>query len=382
VITDPLAVFLTLAVVVSVAVGLERRLTLVRRLSPALVGILVAMALSNVGILPESSAAYDLLMGRGVSVGIALILLSVDVRTVLVAGPRMLAAFGIGALGTAVGAIVGGLLLSEVVGPETWKLSGQFVGTYTGGGVNFAALGRAFETSSTLFTAATAADVIITALWMATCLAVPVILGYRATEVTRDSASSAEADRPLSLEHGLHTSGRAIGLGDAAALIVLSVGSVWLSEQLGHALPAIPDVLWLTTIVLLLAQARVVRSLPGSALWGNYLVLLFLASNGARSVVARIFEVGPAVFYFALVTVAVHGVIIFGLGRLARLDVGTLTVASQANIGGTASAMAIAGARGYSDRIVPGVAVGLLGYAIGNYLGFGVAALVRAWLGA
>ncbi len=45
----------------------------------------------------------------------------------------MLAAFGIGAVGTAAGAITGGLLLSGLVGPETWKLAGQFTGTYTGG---------------------------------------------------------------------------------------------------------------------------------------------------------------------------------------------------------------------------------------------------------
>ena len=72
-------------------------------------------------------------MGTGVNVGIALILLNVDVRSVLSAGPRMLAAFGIGAVGTAVGALVGVLTLSSLVGAETWKLAGQFTGTYTGG---------------------------------------------------------------------------------------------------------------------------------------------------------------------------------------------------------------------------------------------------------
>ncbi len=117
-------------------------------------------------------------------------------------------------------------------------------------------------------------------------------------------------------------------------------------------------------------------------MFGNYLVLLFLASNGARSVIATLVAVGPPVFYFALITVALHGVVIFGIGRLARIDVATLAVASQANIGGAASAMALAGARGYADKLLPGVAVGLFGYAVGNYLGFVVAALMRGWLGA
>ena len=59
----------------------------------------------------------------------------------------------------------------------------------------------------------------------------------------------------------------------------------------------------------------------------------------------------------------------------------TASPCTQANVGGAASAIALAGARGYSDRLLPGVAVGLLGYAVGNYMGFAVAALMRGMLG-
>jgi uncharacterized membrane protein len=110
---------------------------------------------------------------------------------------------------------------------------------------------------------------------------------------------------------------------------------------------------------------------------GNYLLLLFLASNGAKSVFANIIDMGPAVLYFALGVITVHGLTIFGVGRLFRIDMGTLAIASQANVGGSSSAMALASARGYGERILPGIAVGLLGYAIGNYLGLVVASLMK-----
>jgi uncharacterized membrane protein len=319
-------------------------------------------------------------MGPGVNLGIALILLSVNLRSIMQAGPKMLAAFSIGAVGTAVGATLGTLMLSGLVGPETWKLAGQFTGTYTGGGVNFAALGRAFDTSSDMFTAATAADVIVTAVWMATCLAVPVMLGRVRQPLAPQPTTSPSPDNHATLERALHSSGRPVALADMAALVMIAVGAVWVSGQLGSMVAGVPDVLWLTTVILLVAQIPAVKRLTGSAMLGNYLLLLFLASNGARSVVANMLEVGPAVFYFALVIVAVHGVVIFGVGRLFRLDLATLAVASQANVGGAASAMAIASARGYANCLLPGVAVGLLGYAAGNYLGFVVATVVRATL--
>ena len=114
---------------------------------------------------------------------------------------------------------------------------------------------------------------------------------------------------------------------------------------------------------------------------GNSLLYLFLAGNGAQSLVSEMLAAGPALFLFALITVATHGLVIFGVGRLLKFDAGTLVVASQANIGGAASAVAIATARGYGDKLLPGIAVALAGYAVGNYLGFGMGTLARTMLG-
>jgi uncharacterized membrane protein len=393
-IRDPTAVFFVLAAVVAVAVTLEARHKFFRSLGSALVGILLAMVLSNSGIIPGDSSAYVFLGGPAVSAGIALILLSVDVRTVIKAGPTMLAAFAVGAVGSAIGASVAAYVLADSIGLETWKLAGQYTATYTGGGANFAAVGAELGTSGELFAAAIAADVILTAIWMAICLAVPVMLGTRlataSASVGRPGARppSKEALHPETqpsasdgAERMLYSSVGDVGLVDLAALAVIVLGTLWASDVLGQSLAPVPGVLWLTTIALLLAQIPAVQRLRGAGVIGNYLVLLFLASNGARSVVANIFAVGLPVVYFAAMTVAIHGIVIFGLGRILRLDLRTLAVASQANVGGPASAMALATARGYSDRLLPGMAAGLLGYAVGNYSGLAIAALMRGVLG-
>jgi uncharacterized membrane protein len=276
---------------------------------------------------------------------------------------------------------------SGAVGPETWKLSGQFAATYSGGGANFAAVGEALGTSPELFTAGIAADVIITAVWMTTCLAVPVVLARWNPQPARPEpegldavAATASVDKD-SLEQTLYASRRPMKLTDVAALVTLGIGTMWAAERIGELVPVLPDVLWLTTLALLLAQVPTVRRLAGSAVIGNYLVLLFLASNGARSVIANIVQVGPGVFYFAATVVAVHGVVIFGIGRLAGLELSTLAVASQANVGGPASAMAMASSRGYTSKLLPGVAAGLLGYAFGNYSGYVIAQIMRGVLG-
>ena len=116
----------------------------------------------------------------------------------------------------------------------------------------------------------------------------------------------------------------------------------------------------------------------------NSLLYLFLAANGARSLFAEMFthvhRGANALPPRACLggdprTRDLRG------GRLLRFDAGTLAVASQPNIGGAASAVAIASARGYGDKLLPGIAVALAGYAVGNYFGLGMGMLAWALLG-
>ena len=387
-ISAPLPVFLTLALVVVISIELEKRFAAARTLGSVLVAIVLAGVLSNSGVLPLRSETYDVLGGLGVNLGIALVLLGVDVRSVLQAGPRMLAAFGLGAVGTTIGAVGGGFLAKSAIGPETWKLAGQYAGTYIGGGVNMVSVGRALETDPDIFSAAVAADNVTTAVWMVACIAAPVVLAPLWPRVSPGAdGDGAKGMRPEATPapgapvNEFASSRGPLSLKEFALLSLLAAGAVWVSGVLAARTPGIPQVLWLTTIALIAAQVPAVKSLSAGPVLGNYLLHLFLASLGAQSVVSEILRVGPAVFYFTVLVVLVHGLLLFGGGRVLRLDLPTLAVASQANVGGPASAMALATARGYADRLLPGVAVGLIGYAVGNYIGFGVAHLMRILIG-
>ena len=373
---DPVLVLIALAAIVWGAIELERRFAAARALGAAMIGILGAMLIANVGLLPAQSLAYDWLQGYVINLGVAFILLSVDLRSVMRAGPTMLFAFGLGALGTAIGATIAGISLADTIGPEHWKLAGQYTGTYTGGGMNFSALRGVFDTSSDLFTTAMTADILVTAFWMLACLSVPLVLRRPKPHAQTAPTKKQESGKP-SLVQSLYATREPIRLVELATTGTIALGSVWIADQLGTE-TSIPSVLWLTTIVLILAQIPMVKRLSCPAVLGNYLLLLFLAGNGAQSVIWEIIRQGPGVFYFAAGTVAVHGIVIFGVGTLCRLDAATLAVASQANVGGPASAIAVASARGYTDRLLPGVAAGLLGYAVGNYSGIAVANLVHS----
>lgn len=384
--TPPVAssvlVFFALATVVLVSLWLEAHTLTFRKIGAAATAILLALTLSNLGLIPGKSPVYDFLLGQAVIAGIILILLNVSLRSIRQAGAPMLMAFAIGAVGSAIGAAIMAGLLHAPIGAETWKLSGQFTATYIGGGMNYAAVGQQLNTRADLFTAGIAADVIITAIWLVACLVVPELFARREHAGALPIAHSAsETASHGGLAAQLESSGVPLRLTDFAGLTSITLGIMWIADVLTSYAPTIPRIIWLTTIVLVLAQLPVIRKLSGSVVIGNFLLLLFLASNGAKSVVANIVVVGPSIFWFAAGTVAIHGVIIFGIGWALRLNGQLLAIASQANVGGAASAMALASAQKRPDLILPGVAVGMLGNAVGNYAGIAMAYAVKGMLG-
>ena len=375
-IQDPFGVFLALAGAVFLAVWLEGRYRFFRAMSAGLMCLVFGMVLSNSGLLPGDAEAYYQLGNIWVNAAIVLVLLNVDLRSLLAAGKPMLGAFGIGAAGTMLGTATATFLLAGAIGPETWKLTGQFTGTYIGGGANFYALASAFGTDPNIMSGAVAADVIVTACWLATCLVVPALLrGGKGLDPVR------KGDAPVTLEQRLKESGESLRMMDFFGLAAITLGAMVAARLLAAAVPVIPAVLWLTTIALVLGHTAPIRKLRGAPVLGNSLLYLFLAGNGAQSLVSEMLAYGPSLFLYALITVGIHGLVIFGIGRLLRFDAGTLVVASQANIGGAASAVAIATARGYGDKLLPGIVVALGGYAFGNYLGFGMGTVARALLG-
>ena len=110
-------------------------------------------------------------------------------------------------------------------------------------------------------------------------------------------------------------------------------------------------------------------------------VYVFLGVIGAYcdlQALGRIGELGPRLLILATTIVVVHGILSFTLGRLLRLDRDVVAVASQANIGGATTALAVARSLGRSELVLPAILVGSLGVALGSFLGFALAQLLAS----
>jgi uncharacterized membrane protein len=81
-------------------------------------------------------------------------------------------------------------------------------------------------------------------------------------------------------------------------------------------------------------------------------------------------SLASTLFLFVLIAMIVHGVVTFGLGAVLRMDWFLVSIASQANVGGQTTAMALAKSFKRNELILPAILVGTLGNGVGTYLGF------------
>lgn len=396
-ITGTMGLLAVIAAATLAAFLLDYHVPALGKVGASLLALILGAALSNLGVVPATSPVYDVIAGPVTLMAVTWLLLAVHVSDLRFAGPRMVGAFLLAALGTALGAFVGALIFAGFLGEQTWRLAGTLTGTYTGGSLNFVAVGTGLELPAQLFAGATAADALTTGLWLAATLTLPIWIGrfyapipsaaFEGVEGAYEEGPEEEIDHrsshPFFLKERMSTLDLAVLVAAGVVLLLAAEFTAgWIDVRVeAGSIPTwigeIPSVLWLTTFALILGHTRLFRSPPGAMQLGTLALHFFFVVIGIWSRVSEIMAVGVEVFFYTLVVVGVHGLVVFGGGKLLRMDVGSLAVASQAAVGGPSSALAVAVSRKWPGFILPGIIVGLLGYALGNYLGFGVAYLVR-----
>jgi uncharacterized membrane protein len=385
-ITDPYALLAVFLGLVLLSVWLDARYAWARKISPVVMILFLAGLLSNIGLLTDRSPFYEGLTGFCVPFAVCLILFTVNLEDLRRTGKTLLAAFVVACFATVIGVITAGLLLdsrlAQVVGDETWKLAGPFTGTYTGGSLNFFALWEGLGIGNPdLFAAANAVDNLTIFPLFALWIMIPGWLGSRFPVARLWGRVDRHVDKETQ-----STESPQLRIVDLSALAFAAVVIMVVSERINTWLivgitPSFPTILIVTTLALILAQMRFMKRLQGAFELGNLSFYLFFCAVGAMINIKMAIVLSPILFVYVMIMIVVHFVCVYGIGRLLRLDIRVLTIASAAAKTGPPTVVALANVHDWKTLLMPGVAMGLLGYAVGNYVGFAAAYLMKALLG-
>jgi uncharacterized membrane protein len=357
-----LASMLLILVLTALGWWLAQRTTVGRQLGTTMLVLLLGLLVSNLTGLEPQAAAAAWVNGPLTSLAIALLLLAVDLRRLWPDARQLLPPFLTAVLCTVLAVLLGGWLLQPLLGPERGVLAGVFTATFTGGSLNFVSVARTLQPSESLLAVATTVDYVVFAAWFAASL----WLGRRRSP----SPEQPPAGSAAALEA---VDGWWQGLLWGLALLLLSNA---LTAGLQRFWPPLPSILVLTTLTLAAAQLPGTRSRRGCYGLGLLLIQPFFTVMGLSSPVAGLFGEGLPVLVYAALIVLLQGLALLLLRRWRGWGLAETLVASQASIGGPSTALALATAIGRAQLALPAVAIGLLGYLLGTYLGLLAAVLL------
>lgn len=394
---DNWALLFVLLVSVAIAIYLEQRYTWASKVSGAIIALIFALVLSNIGILPVNSTLYDdIVWGYAVPLGIPLLLLQCNMKKIWRETGRVMIVFLIGSVGTCLGAVLSFSLLKNAV-PDPAGVAAMMTGSYIGGGVNFAALASQFNVPGTTIGATTVADNLLMALYFFVLIFIAGMKFFRkhfthphidavAEHGLEDAQTQAAAywkRKDISLKD--------IAINLAYAVIVVFFANI-IAMLISRAIPTDNAILkmcntffgsqyvWITTLSMLVATygENQVKKMNGSQEIGTYFIYLFLFVIGVPASVYEIITKTPALLLFTAIMVLLNMIFCFLGGKLLRFNLEDCILASNANIGGPTTAAGMAISQGWSQLVGPIMLVGTFGYVIGTYMGVLIGGLLGA----
>ncbi|MFH1027344.1 MAG: DUF819 family protein [Pseudomonadota bacterium] len=376
-ITNPLLIVAVLITIEAFVLGLSRHERTKRFFNflPAVFWIyFLPMLAATFGLITAKSPVYGMITTWLLPASLVLLLLAVDLKAILKLGPTALAMFFIGAAGIMAGAVLSFALFKPLVGPEFWSGFGALSASWTGGSANMIAVKEALSVPDRVFAPMVIVDTVIPYLWMGFMIA---MVGLQPAFDRWNRADRGILDHfgEQAVKHLATSGSRRTAVGILLALGVAFAGGAT-AQLVAHQLPLIRDVVttytWtilIVTLIGILLSFSPVRNLErsGATRTGYDLLYFVLTAIGAKASAASI---GSALALIAagMLIIAVHAVVLLIGARLMKAPLFLVAAASQANIGGAASAPVVA------EVYHPGLAsVGLLLAILGNIVG--------TWLG-
>lgn len=381
---------------VFLSIYLEQKYNWASKASGAVIALFLAMFLANVGILPLSSTLYDdIVWGVVVPLSIPILLNKCDLRRIGRESGKMLIVYLAGAVGTTLGAILAYHVLKGPFGnaEDMARCASIMTGSYSGGGVNFAAMASQYAAGEDLTAALTVADNLMMGIYFFVLIAFAGMRIFRNhyPHPSIDAVEAGAVDREAGETIAAAFWGRKeISLKDIAVNVAYASGVVWASRLIAGIFGGMEatngfmdfvvkflgsQYVWITTISVIFATfcSKKADEMNGSQEIGTYLIYWFLFVIGVPANLYTVLTKSPLLLIFTALIIVVNMIFCFGAAKIFKCSLEDAIIASNANIGGPPTACGMAISQGWVDLAGPGLLMGVLGYVIGNYLGVFVA---------
>ncbi len=367
-------------------IHLDKKYTLVNRIGTVVICYGMGLLIGNIGILPDGIAEFqENIYSFCVILAIPLLLFSLDIRKwISMAGKTMLSLV-LGIASVIIMVVLGYFLFRDVI-PDIWKVSGVLVGFYSGGAPNAAAISLALDMEPEVFILTQTYDLVVGAVMLLFLMTVAqrffllFMRPYKPAdhEEVRDDGESYH-DTYESYD-GIFSRRIFLPFLAAVGLSILILGiSAGISQLFSKELNTTLVILGITTLGIAASFIPRVKQIEKTFQGGIYLILVFCLVFASMADISMFsMESMPLLIYILLAVpgaLLLHGI----LSRIFKVDVDNFLIISVALSMSPPFVPVVASSLKNREIILPGLIIGLVGYALGNYIGILMGLLIQSF---
>lgn len=335
----------------------------------------------NLWDMEATAGAYSATKNNLLYAMIFVMLLRCDFRKLAKLGGRMIAVFMGAAITISVGFVLAFVIFKGVLGVESWRGMAALCASWIGGSGNMAAIQDALSVPEADFGAALIVDTIFYSVWIALLLVV-IPFASKWNKAVKADTSKLEAIASATNAE-INKESNKVDFTSLFVLLGLSLMVSAICQYLGGVLAygfldkGTVTVLLVTAIGLVAAMSPIGK-ISGIEEMSNIYLYVVISLLASRAGLGEILD-APMWLLAGLFVMIIHTVGMFILSKIFHWDLCMVSTASLANIGGSASAPIVASAYDGSYAGI-GVLMGVLGAAIGNIMGLGVASIMKLFI--
>lgn len=355
-------------------------------------GFLLSIPFKNAGADITLAADFSSVL---VLIGMPLILFSANLPALKKLAKPMIISFTINTIAVLIVATVSFFIFKDLL-PNAHNISGMLIGTYTGGTPNMIAIGHGLNAGPERIMLLQTADMIGGGIYffMLLSLMARTLKKILPEYIPVGNNNLDEAKYYAETFSGGKQSVKPLkAFLSRVGLVMISIICVAISMGICMLLPSQYGntglaklgeytaliMLLVTSFGIMISFIKRVRNAPGSYSSGQYFLLMFSVGMGLCfdfSAVSSSLVMLGMLLIIQFGTVLLHII----MAKIWKIDYHTTMITSTAGVFGPAFIIPVANVLHNDEIILPGILCGILGYAIGNYLGIGVGQLLL-WLG-
>lgn len=365
------------------------------KIGPVLILYIIGIIIGNTGLMSaQMPKIQEILSNATIPLAIPLMLFGCRFRRSETRSQFLALATGIAAV---IITVIAGYFIFGKHLDQGALVGGMLTGVYTGGTINLAALKAMLGVSDETYILINSYDMIVSFLYLTFLLSIGIKLFRKLLPYSPDGKRHGTGDAVLSdtgqdAASGMQNAGFTApyrGLftrsGMRSAGILLGITLIVCALSGGIAL-ALPDsmfmavfILMLTTFGIICSFIKPVREMKYGYDIGMYLIYIFCITVASMADLSSL-DITGGIYLLAYLAFCVFGSLVLQalMARIFRIDADTMVISSVSFINSPPFVPMIAGAMGNKNVLAAGLSIGVVGYAVGNYLGFIIAGILGA----